>query len=391
MVDPYSSLGGDGGVQATVIAVDATVFSAPELVVAAAVVRDAMAVQATTAAPSTAMISSAMTFDVDITLLAEHSAARFEFEADFRTEMAGVLGGGGLFTANDIVVDGIVGGSAIVLFHVKAPKSVMAEAASMLSTLQASGTSITVDGIAAEMSTMSAPVVKVNVKCDGGYAKSYMTQRNLDSPRMTESMAEMKSSEAYIESATFTLINNPWERGTVAESMCEVVNEGRCVGRLTTTNETECAVSVSGPTTLGGCPLFDVATDGFDDLVIADNIDAYDVYFDCANNISSTTMDYVAERSACSKIAGPSVQKFSGGCCPQGVALTENSTIVFTGAGYSGRGWQICIEGTSPQVVTTVTSGQPAVGHMGGHSLSEMREIQPGGCTASVAIPIATC
>ena len=146
---------------AVVVQVETAVYSPAELDAARTEVLAAAAVAAGGAV--VAVIASAITFPVAIEAIAAGSAARRTFEAGFKTQMAGKLGGGGVFAADAVVIDSIQAGSLEVQFHVEVPAAVQAQAASMITTLAAAGQSIaiTVGGavVSADTSSLSPPVV----------------------------------------------------------------------------------------------------------------------------------------------------------------------------------------------------------------------------------------
>jgi hypothetical protein len=150
---------------AVVVAVETTVYESTAKLLEAKVAVLA-AVEAARAAPAgvaVVTIAAAIAFPVAIERIAEGTSARAEFEATFKFDMASKLGGGGVYAAEGVAIDSVVAGSVEVQFHVEAPAAVQAHAASMLTTLAASGATIdvTVGGgtVSAAASALSAPVV----------------------------------------------------------------------------------------------------------------------------------------------------------------------------------------------------------------------------------------
>ena len=146
---------------ATVVVVTTTLYTTEQLEAA----KDEVLVAVATAPENSAAVTivSAITFPVAIEVIGEGSAARISFEADFKTQIASKLGGGGVFAAEAIIIDSIVAGSVEVQFHVAVPANVQIQAASMLTTLAASGgtVSITVGSTVVHVSTaaMTPPLV----------------------------------------------------------------------------------------------------------------------------------------------------------------------------------------------------------------------------------------
>ena len=145
------------------VAVITAVYSTEELATAKTEVLAAVDSASSSAEAETVTIASSITFPVAINEIEVGSAARTTFEAGFKAQMAAKLGGGGVFDADEIVIDSVQAGSVEVQFHVEAPAAVQIQAASMLTTLAASGESIavTVNGavVSADASAMAAPVV----------------------------------------------------------------------------------------------------------------------------------------------------------------------------------------------------------------------------------------
>ena len=150
---------------AVVVAVETTVYESTAKLLEAKVAVLA-AVEAARAAPAgvaVVTIAAAIAFPVAIERIAEGTSARAEFEATFKFDMASKLGGGGVYAAEGVAIDSVVAGSVEVQFHVEAPAAVQAHAASMLTTLAASGATIDVTvgsgTVSAAASALSAPVV----------------------------------------------------------------------------------------------------------------------------------------------------------------------------------------------------------------------------------------
>ena len=135
----------------------------------------ALSAAATDPAAPLIAIASEITFPGDVSMVAVGTAARAEFEAGFSVAMAASLGDGATVAADAVIVDGIIGGSMIVLFHLEVPASLSFAGSSLLQTLVDSGATITVQSqtgtFAADTSTMTAPVVTpAAVDCIGSWA-----------------------------------------------------------------------------------------------------------------------------------------------------------------------------------------------------------------------------
>ena len=120
----------------------------------------------------TVEVTSALSFPVSIDTIADGSPEREEFESSFRQSMAAELGG---LEEDAIVVQGIRGGSVVVEWALVAPASVAELAASLVTTLAASGAGVSVvlGGVplSADTSTMQPPVVlqRPDVDCVGSW------------------------------------------------------------------------------------------------------------------------------------------------------------------------------------------------------------------------------
>lgn len=138
----------------------------------ATVVFDAMTT--TIAALLQVDIAATITFPIDIADIAEGSAARTAFEADFRAQMAASLGG---LPADKVFVDDITAarrralatqhnrralqssGSSAVDFRLVAPASVQTEAAGLVASVDPSSVQVTVGGAAPVAASSITPPV----------------------------------------------------------------------------------------------------------------------------------------------------------------------------------------------------------------------------------------
>ena len=102
--------------------------------------------------PPVAEIKSSVGFPVPIADIQEGTPERAEFETGFKSAMAGQIGGGGVFTSDKIIIDGITAarrrmqaperrslqaGGVEVEWHVDAPEEVMDTVASLVATVRA--------------------------------------------------------------------------------------------------------------------------------------------------------------------------------------------------------------------------------------------------------------
>jgi hypothetical protein len=125
-------------------------------------------------------IAATVGFPVDIATIAAGSTERATFETDFKTSMAGSIGGGSAVSADKVIVDEISAGRRRLLdsrrmqssavsvdFHIVAPASVQTQAASLVAAVDT--TAISVGGATA--SAISAPVVTAapDVDCVGAW------------------------------------------------------------------------------------------------------------------------------------------------------------------------------------------------------------------------------
>lgn len=93
-------------------------------------------------------------------------------EADFKTQIAATLGGGGAIPADDVIIDSITSGSINVEWHVEVPATVMTEVASLVATMaEGPPVSVSVGGAAVTATAVSAPVVYIepDVDCVGAW------------------------------------------------------------------------------------------------------------------------------------------------------------------------------------------------------------------------------
>ena len=148
----------------------------PPITPQAAAAEFTAALAAAAADPATPIIAiaSEITFPGDVSLVAVGTAARTEFEAGFSVAMAASLGDGVTVVADAVIVDGIIGGSMIVLFHIEVPASLSSAGSSLMQTLVDSGGTITVatmtGSFAADTTSMAAPVVfPAAVDCIGSW------------------------------------------------------------------------------------------------------------------------------------------------------------------------------------------------------------------------------
>ena len=162
-----------------------TTVAAAEVAAAFALAQPPPAPAGTPPPPPAPVVKIAATvgFPVDIATIAEGSAARQTFEAEFQTSMAGSIGGGSAVSADDIVIDDIAAGrrrlsatdsrrraqsSAVsVQFHVVAPAAVSTQAASLIAAVDTS--SLAVGNVVA--TSMTPPVVTAppDVDCVGAW------------------------------------------------------------------------------------------------------------------------------------------------------------------------------------------------------------------------------
>ena len=89
-------------------------------------------------------VSSSIVFAADVSDLAEGSAARSEFEFEFKVAMARALGDGATVPAEHIFVDGIRPGSIVVEWHALVPPNVTSTASSLILQLTEDGETIEV-------------------------------------------------------------------------------------------------------------------------------------------------------------------------------------------------------------------------------------------------------
>eukprot|EP01052_Picozoa_sp_SAG31_P028546 SAG31_NODE_2765_length_5123_cov_4.714541_2_plen_970_part_00 len=156
------------------------------------------------AAAEEVQVASMLAFPVAIEAIAEGSPARQQFEIGFRVSMASNIGGGRAIAAEKIVIDRITGGgrrhlqqligsmikiadfdsghgrrrlqTVDVYFYIAAPAAVASQAASLVTTLAATSTSIvvTVGGqtLSADASNMAPPTVMQvpDVDCVGSWS-----------------------------------------------------------------------------------------------------------------------------------------------------------------------------------------------------------------------------
>jgi len=172
-----------------VVVVEIVTYNAEETTAAAGELAAALVVPAPAPAPAGAPppppppvveIAATVGFAVDIATIAEGSDERATFEADFKTSMAGSIGGGSAVSADKIIVDEISANRRRLLdsrrmqsdnvnvdFHIVAPASVQTQAASLVAAVDTSA--ISVGGATA--SAISAPVVTAppDIDCVGAW------------------------------------------------------------------------------------------------------------------------------------------------------------------------------------------------------------------------------
>ena len=94
-------------------------------------------------------------------------------QADFKSELAGTLGGGDAIAADDIIIESITAGSVTVAWYVEVPPVIMADVASLVTTLaqNTAAISVTVAGEAVVASEIAQPVVyaEPDVDCIGAF------------------------------------------------------------------------------------------------------------------------------------------------------------------------------------------------------------------------------
>lgn len=157
-------------------------------------------------------IAAAVTFPVDIADIAEGSAARTSFEADFKTQMAASLGG---VPADKIFVDAITAArrralgtqhdrralqsSAVsVDFRLVAPASVQVEAAELVASMDTSSVKIAVGGVVVTASRITSPVttIQVNTACVGAWSACTASCEAASDRTWSESAAQSGSGVA---------------------------------------------------------------------------------------------------------------------------------------------------------------------------------------------------
>jgi hypothetical protein len=121
--------------------------------------------------PPIAVVKSSAEFPVAMADIQEGSPARAEFENGFKAAFAAEIGGGGVFTADEIVIDGIVsarrrrrlqaGSGVEVEWHVDAPAEVMTQVANLVNNIAETSTAITISvgGSAIVASAIAPPTV----------------------------------------------------------------------------------------------------------------------------------------------------------------------------------------------------------------------------------------
>jgi hypothetical protein len=170
------------GVEIVTYSAEETTAAAGELAAALVAPAPAPAPEGTPPLPPPPVVEIAATvgFAVDIATIAEGSDERATFEADFKTSMAGSIGGGSAVSADKIIVDEISANRRRLLdsrrmqsdnvnvdFHIVAPASVQTQAASLVAAVDTSA--ISVGGATA--SAISAPVVTAppDIDCVGAW------------------------------------------------------------------------------------------------------------------------------------------------------------------------------------------------------------------------------
>ena len=113
--------------------------------------------------PPVAKVQSSVTFPVAITQIADGTPERVEFESGLKASLAAEVGGGGIFTAADIVIDGITAAAGAgrrllmtssrrrqqsagvdVEWHIETPPEVMGVVANLVATVAETSADITV-------------------------------------------------------------------------------------------------------------------------------------------------------------------------------------------------------------------------------------------------------
>ena len=115
-----------------------------------------------TALVDVTVISSSITFAIDIVELATGSAARIEFETDFKSQMALKMNSAcacSSYNSDSILVDSITAASVVVAFSIIVSDGNASSGVSAFNALAASADSITVAGVTASVASMTAPVV----------------------------------------------------------------------------------------------------------------------------------------------------------------------------------------------------------------------------------------
>eukprot|EP01051_Picozoa_sp_SAG22_P006367 SAG22_NODE_414_length_10840_cov_7.404990_1_plen_1401_part_00 len=109
------------------------------------------------------VISSSITFVIDMTELQEGSSQRAAFETDFKDQMSTKMNDacdGSIYSSELIIIDAISAASAKVDFSIIVPtKHSTSSIASHFDTLKTSAGSITVAGVSASVASMAAPTV----------------------------------------------------------------------------------------------------------------------------------------------------------------------------------------------------------------------------------------
>jgi hypothetical protein len=139
-----------------------------------------------------AKVQSSVTFPVAITQIADGTPERVEFESGLKASLAAEVGGGGIFTAADIVIDGITAAAGAgrrllmtssrrrqqsagvdVEWHIETPPEVMGVVANLVATVAETSADITVSvgGVELAAAAVAPPTVfkEPDVDCVGSW------------------------------------------------------------------------------------------------------------------------------------------------------------------------------------------------------------------------------
>merc|ERR1711968_284507 len=107
--------------------------------------------------PTYHKLTSQVTYDIDLTAIADGSDARSNFEAEFKADVAAAMGGA--YTADDVTINSIVSGSVVVDFSVTVLSSAVTAATATFNTnIVSTPTALDNTAASAAASAITAPV-----------------------------------------------------------------------------------------------------------------------------------------------------------------------------------------------------------------------------------------